>query len=384
MMKLEQAAQAPDDAFPSMLFNPLTNDFGDLYFKLDLEDLGQEAVLVDPRFTRKNIQRIRGTIKRIDRYLEMCALYDDYVDYLVAKYGSLEMVDEMYEAGILKDPPLPINHRPILRKGKIRKLFKSGIIPSFAPYGVDTTQCFTYLKEICDRIEDEKVYDVEPDIEWSLNRKPSKKEMKVLERNTERYRRQRRLEILNSGTSVNGITSNMDFIDNYYANVHRGVYDTEFSDADKSESSITGQMKAMKDREYWHEGKIAEAQDATQRAKLSFDGAKIHNRDAELRYEILEHLQKYTGIDVIGTMTDRGMSKKNIKAVRAGLTSIGADTGLTKKERKKLKKKQRKVQNMQSQAIRNDQRLQEVLLNNKIMLNGGTVRFEDMRRRRDY
>ena len=27
MMKLEQAAQAPDDAFPSMLFNPLTNDF---------------------------------------------------------------------------------------------------------------------------------------------------------------------------------------------------------------------------------------------------------------------------------------------------------------------------------------------------------------------
>ena len=91
LQKLETAARAPDHVFPEMLFEPLTNEYDDIYFKLDIDDYGQEAVQVDPRFTKKNIMRIRGSTKRVDRYLEWVSLWDDYMDYLQDRYGGLEI-----------------------------------------------------------------------------------------------------------------------------------------------------------------------------------------------------------------------------------------------------------------------------------------------------
>ena len=66
----------------------------------------------------------------MDRYLEWVSLWDDYMDYLQDRYGGLEMAYEMEQAGILRDPLPTITHRPVLRKGKIRRLFKQGIVPS--------------------------------------------------------------------------------------------------------------------------------------------------------------------------------------------------------------------------------------------------------------
>lgn len=377
-MKLEQAAQALDDVFPEMLFNPMMNDFGDLYFKIDIEDYGQEAVQVDPRFTRRNILRIRGSTKRIDRYLEWTSLYDDYMEYIHDKYGSLEMAQELEDAGVLKDPLPSIDHRPILRKGKVRRLFKKGIVPSFMPHGLNEADCYAYIKHICDQIPEDQDPET-PDINWALKSKMTKEEKEIMQRNAERYRRQHRLEILASGTSANGITSNMNFIDNYYANVHRGAYDTEFSDRDKTGESLSAQMSKMETRKYRHLGQVWSDEDSSGK-RLSYDGAYIRDSEKEHDFTILKHLQEYTGIDVLGTMTGKGVSKKRIKAARAGMSAVGADVGLSNKERKKLKKKQRKLANMKDKSLRADQRLAEVLLNNKICMNGGTVRFEDMRR----
>lgn len=381
-MKLEQAAQALDEAFPEMLFNPMMNDFGDLYFKIDIEDYGQEAVKVDPRFTRKNILRIRGSTKRIDRYLEWTALYDDYIDYIKQRYGSLEMAQEMEDAGILKDPLPSIDHRPMLRKGRIRRLFKKGIIPSFQPYGIKIDDCFDHLKRICDSVPDPEDKE-EPDIEWAMSHGMTKEEKEIMARNAERYRRQHRLEILASGTSASGITSNMNFIDNYYTNVSRGVYDTEFSDRDKVGDSLAAQMRLMENRKYRHIGQIWADEDASSGSRMSYDGAYIRDREKMHDSEIFKMLQQYTGIDILGTMSSKGVSKKRIKAVRAGISAAGGSVGLSRKERKKLKKKQRKLDMHKNKALRADQRLAEVLLNNKICMNGGTVRFEDLRRVRD-
>ena len=80
--RLDQIADMPDEFFPALLFAPLENDFGDTYFTISVEDYKNEAVLKDPRFTRSRIDRIRPTTKRVDRYLEWTALWDDYVEYL--------------------------------------------------------------------------------------------------------------------------------------------------------------------------------------------------------------------------------------------------------------------------------------------------------------
>lgn len=381
--KLEQAANAIDSAFPSMLFEPLTNDFGDLYFKIDVEDYGQEAVRVDPRFTRKNIGRMRGSTKRIDRYLEWSALYDDYMAYISNKYGSLEMAMEMDEAGILKDPLPSFNHPPILRKGKSRRLLKLGIVPSFQPYGIKEDDCFEHLHRICD-LEPEEHYDEEPDIQWALNHKPTKEEREFMQKSTSRYRRMNRKMILLSGSALTGISSNTNFIDNYYANVQRGMYDTEFTDSDKTGHSLASQMAKMEDEKYMHIGQRLARDDASGSARYVYDGAFIKDKEKMHDFEIMKHLQQYLGIDVLGTLASKGVSKSRIKAVRAGMVSVGADTGLSKKERKKLKKKQKKVLEHQNKVLKADQRLAEVLTNNKISVNGGTVRFEDLRRVRRH
>ena len=109
----------------------------------------------------------------------------------------------------------------------------------------------------------------------------------------------------------------------------------------------------------------------------------IRDREKTELYTIYKHLQEYTGIDVMGSLSDT-MSKKSFKAIRTGMRGMGIDLGLTKKERKKLKKKQKKIDNAQNRTMIADQKLSEILLNNKIFTNGGTVRFEDLMRRRDF
>ena len=79
------------------------------------------------------------------------------------------------------------------------------------------------------------------------------------------------------------------------------------------------------------------------------------------------------------------MNKKRFKALRRGFEAVGGVVPLTKKQQKKLKKKQRKLDREETRAIKADQALAEILLNNKISLrNTGTVRFEDMSLRKDW
>lgn len=379
-MKLESAATAPDNAFPELLFNPIKNDFNDSYFRVDYEDYGQEAVQVDSRFTRRNILRIKGAEKRIDVYLENVALYEDYMDYLRDKYGSVDIAYEMDEAGILKDVLPRFTHPPILKKGKLRRLFRQGIIPSFMPRGINELDVYEYMKEVFDKNPAAELVGEEPDIQWALAHKPGKAEREIILRNTERYRRQHRVELLNGGAA--GVTSDMDFVDNYYANYERGAYDSPYTDRDELGTSLTAQMRAIEDRQYWHEGKIMEEEEKNSGSRFSYDGGMIRDREKQRRYELLKQIQEYTGIDIIGAMAGGGMSKKRIQAIRDGIEAVGGTVGLTEKERKKLRKKQAKMERQGSSYVRAEDKLAQVLLNNKIMMNGGTVRFEDMSKHR--
>ena len=384
LQKLETAARAPDHVFPEMLFEPLANDYDDIYFKLDIDDYGQEAVQVDPRFTKKNIMRIRGSTKRVDRYLEWVSLWDDYMDYLQDRYGGLEMAYEMEQAGILRDPLPTITHRPVLRKGKIRRLFKQGIVPSFQAYGIDPTECYSFIKHVCDQEHSADELDELEDVEKALRHSNKKKYREMIRRTTEKYKQMQRVEMLTGGSGIPGVTSNMNFIDQYYLNLGRGAYDTTCSDRDNTGESLVAIMAAAEDRKFWHEGKIAAAQNATGESRYVFAGHMARDKERTKLFEIYKALQTDAGIDILGTLSG-SMNKKRFKALRRGFEAVGGVVPLTKKQQKKLKKKQRKLDREETRAIKADQALAEILLNNKISLrNTGTVRFEDMSLRKDW
>lgn len=375
--KLEQATLAPDSAFPQFVFEPLCNDFGDNYFTMDLEDFGSNAALVDPRFTRRNIQRMRGSTKRVDTFLEWISLWDDYMEYLTETYGSPDIAAQMAEAGAIKDPMPTIDHRPLLRKGKDRKLLKRGIIPSYMASGIKVTDCYDKVYELVENMdEEERGFRDEPDIDWAF-KKGSKGafSQEILHRNTTRYKRMKRLELLNKGSGI-GIDSGFDFVDHYYMDTSRGYYDTQFSPDDKGDS-LTAMMRKDEDRKYWHEGK--RLSEATRSPKYNFDGGIIRDNAKKELMELYKYMYEHAGIDVLGTMADR-VSKKRYKAVRRGMESVGVNFGLTEKEKKKLKKKQKKIAAMGVSRDKADAKLRDVLLSNKIFMNSGTRRFEDMMR----
>ena len=385
-MKLEQAACAPDSAFPELLFNPLKTDFEDSYYRMDYESFGQEAVRYDPRFTRRNILRIKGTEKRIDTYLENLALYEDYMVYLKDRYGSVDVAYDMEEAGLLKDTLPRFRHPPMLKKGKELRMLKMGIVPSFMARGIDPLDVYEHIKDVFDRTDDTVVNPdaPEPDIQWAMNHGLSKEEKAVFEANLARYRRQHRVETLLNGSKISGVTSNMDFVANYYQNFERGLYDTQFTDNDRLGNSLVAHMQAEEDKQYWHEGQKMAAEEAAKGGRFSYDGYQIVDRQKDQQFKVLKMMQEQLGINILGQMSGAGIGKKRIQAVRAGLESVGASVGMTEKELKKLRKKQKKLEEQQDKAFRADDKLSQILLNNKIFRQGGTVRFEDMSRRINY
>lgn len=376
--RLDQVADMPDEFFPALLFAPLENDFGDTYFTISVEDYKNEAVLKDPRFTRARIDRIRPTTKRVDRYLEWTALWDDYVEYLKDTYGSYEMAIELAEHGLLPDPLPGSGRRPVLRKGIARRMFSRGIVPSWQAYGVDPAQQISYIAEIYAEPTPEQCEGEEPDIDWALNHKPNKEEKKLLQRSMVQYRQRTRLETLKSGSSINGIGTNMDFIDHYYANIRRGTFDTQFGPG--SIPSLADAFRALEDRLYWHEGQIMAAEEKKE-SPYEFTGSQITRRDENKNQTLFtQYLHQCFGVRPSDILAGR-ISKKAIKAQRSIESELGIGDGLTDKQRRKLKRRQEKLAEGQFRMQRQDDHLADVLLNNKLFLNNGTVRFEDMRMR---
>ena len=374
--KLDQVADMPDSFFPTLLFAPLENDFGDTYFKISVEDYKNEAVRRDPRFSRARIERIRPSTKRVDRFLEWTALWDDYVAYLKETYGSYEMAVELHEHGLLPDPLPGSSRRPILRKGIARRMFSEGVVPSWIAYGVDPAKQISYIAEIYSTPSPEKLEGEEPDIEWGLHHKPSKAEKRILQRSMIQYRQRSRLELLKSGSSISGIGTNMDFIENYYSNIRKGTFDTQFGPG--SIPSLADAFRAQTERLFWHEGQHMAAAEKAE-SPYVYTGAQIEKRDENKNQrKFTEYLNECFGIRPSEILAGK-ISKKAIKAQRSIESDLGIGDGLSEKQRRKLKRRQEKLSKRQMNIQKEDKRLQDVLLNNKLFLNNGTVRFEDMR-----
>lgn len=119
---LKEMDQIPNDRFPDMLFNPMINEFDDNIGQAYWTDFDESNEMID------RAMNIGGLIKDYRRYLDELEIWEEYMEILAEKYGSVELVERGAEIGTI---PEFVPRKPVLKKTKRNKaLFREGVIPS--------------------------------------------------------------------------------------------------------------------------------------------------------------------------------------------------------------------------------------------------------------
>lgn len=386
MAKLDLISTGTDDLFPDMIFHPMLTDYGDRYFQMDLDDAKNTAVEVDSRFTRQRIGSIHASTKNVNQYLVDICLYDDYVAYLTSKYGSLEVVEAMDEAGLLTDPTLPFKERPKVRPKSVRKLIESGLIPSFLPLGVDKLEMIDRVREVSEMdLQEIGIGDTdEPDIESSFHYVEDAKDdemTEVVKDAFNRYRRSERMHSLMTSSSP-GIMGGLDFVDQYYFNMRRGAFDTSISPGSGENLSLAKEMlRIAQERGLTADERFVKQYLRENAKKLHFNGYDVDERGGSeaLYKEFLKFLSKDCGFDMYAAAINQGFKGERIKAIRASMDSAGIQREYSMKELKKMKKARKKIDKdtMELRRSSSNHLLEQTLLTNRLLMNN-TMRFEDM------
>ena len=380
LKKLDRAASAPDSSFPTLLWDPLLNDFGDAYLYADLEDSQNVAVRVDPRFTRANIRRIAHHPKTAAQWLASVNLYDAYSEYLINKYGSLETAHELLLMGEMHDPPLDVPSRPTMKKCPDARLIKNGIIPCFRMSGITEEKVRERMFELLELDEDEVSTDgEEPDVEKELQRPMTEKEKELYQDVMSQYQQLERVNRLMNGTSYagSGIMSGTDWVSYYYGAMSRGDYDVNRSRGAEDADSLVASMQRLEDERFTPEElkEFIKKLDGKEKPRLYFDGWSVSSREDQSTLELYKALAE-VGVDWLGVAGNMG--KQSRKVIRAEMEAAGISTeGLTEKEYKKMEKKRRKENERKQRMSSASRTLEEVLRSNKIMMNGGTSRLRN-------
>lgn len=380
MKKLDKAASAPDSSYPSLLWEPLLNDFGDAYLYADLEDSQNVAVRVDPRFTRANIRRIAHHPKTAAQWLASVNLYDAYSEYLIDKYGSLEAAHELLLMGEMHDPPLDVPSRPTMKKCPEARLIKNGIIPCFRMSGITEDTVRDRMMELMELCEDEVDTDgEEPDVDKELQREMSEHEKDLYQDVMAQYRQLDRVNRLMNGTSYSGsgIMSGTDWVSYYYDAMSRGDYNVDRSRGAEDADSLVATMRRLEDERFTPEElkEFIKKLDGKEKPRLYFDGWNVSSREDQSTLELYKALAE-VGVDWLGVAGSMG--KQSRKVIRAEMEAAGIATqGLTEKEYKKMEKKRRKNVERERRMAASSRSLEEILRSNRIMMNGGTQRLRD-------
>ena len=119
---LNEMDQLPNDRFPDMLFNPMINEFEGDIGRSYWTDFDESNELID------RAMNIGGVIKDYRKYLDELEIWEEYMDLLAEKYGSIELVEKGAEVGTIAEF---VPRKPILKKTKRNKaLLRAGVVPS--------------------------------------------------------------------------------------------------------------------------------------------------------------------------------------------------------------------------------------------------------------
>lgn len=335
--ELSFVKDAEDNIFPDFLFNPLFNDFDDNYYATSF--VNDELIA--------SVKKLRRRYTNFFDYAEALEVYNEYMDYLVDKYGGMKVIKNALKADVMQDP---VPAKPKLKNTrKNRQFLRAGIVPSqqIDINPVSSDEILAIARQAFPGQMGESVS--EEDNSKKLPKDLSKRISKMSEVMAGRNRKQ------NLYRSV-GNNSGTDFIVEYLNQAKRGKYDHNGNYTGEKSMSIAEIVKEQDRIEHT----LPEFLDEEFGGKTEIWNGRMVDRKQQQKLEIYKELYS-EGIDVIGNF-GKSMDKRAVKMVRS---HIGATEPASKKELKKIKKRAKKERETIERRRDSDDLLSKTLLGNK-------------------
>lgn len=348
--ELEFVKDSEDNLYPDFLFNPLYNDFDDNYYQKSFANDELSSM----------VKKLRRRYSNFFDWVDAMEIYNEYMDKLVDKYGSMRVINNALKADMMEDD---VPAKPRLKNTKRNRQFsKTGIIPArkmdFGELTSDEMLVIarqTFPGATGEGITEEALHEKLP--------KELRKKVKHMQEQLAGQERKRNLY-----RSV-GNNSGTDFIVEYLNQAKRGVYDSSGNKGNGYDNRALIEMVEEDERNALIPEEIRELDELD---PTEIVGGRLVRRSENMRMEIYKELYS-EGIDVIGSLGKR-MDKKAVKLIRS---HIGANEPMTKKEMKKMKKRAKKDREQMERRRDSNELLEKTLLGNKFSFkeDGNTLSF---------
>ena len=354
--ELEFVRNAADNIFPDFLFTSLFNDFGDNYYSKSF--VNDEMMSI--------VKRLRRRYSNFFDWVEAMECYNEYMDFLVEKYGSMSIVKNSIKMGTIEDS---IPGKPKLKSTRKNKQFmRAGVLPSreIGDKQLTKEELLELARQAIPGRDGNNVEESDSDKKLP---KYIRKQVARMQSDMEGRNRKRNLY-----RSV-GSNSGTDFIVEYLNQTKRGVYDSSGYRTGNDDQSIAD---IVKEEEYIRNTRPERIEDEASDTTKIVNGRLVYRKQEEL-IELYKELYS-EGIDILGTL-GKQMDKKSVKMIRS---QIGANEPMTKKELRKMKKRAKKDQERLERRRDQNSLLEKTLLGNKINLeregNSLSFRLKDVYR----
>lgn len=336
---------APNDRFPSFLFEPLVNEF-------DNDNYRERAVYEDSDLSRR-VKMLRRKYNNIYDYYDAMNVYREYKAYLTDKYGDWKIAKNGILDGVLPDF-LPM--KPKLKNNKKNRiLLESKELPSrkddeiaISYYDIDDTVNKMFPQN-GDSIDDTVVDKL----------KTNKKLQKAINKEMgNRQKKYRKANIYASSGQSDALDAIIDFMNN------RGNLSSYDSNGKHREiDSVSGYVKELHEDDFISQELLEARENAEYNSRTYIKNGSLHNAEYENQMNILETLMK-NGFDVTD-IASRSMDKRAVRMLKRK-TSGNSDKPLSRKEIRKMNKKRRKEYQKNLKRMEKEAALTNTLLKNKI------------------
>ena len=339
--ELQFVVDSTNDIFPEFLFNPLFNEFeGEDYYSL--------GATVDLRVIEA--QKIRRKYRNYFDYVAALESYNEYMNFLIDKYGSLSIIKNSVKVGLFEDfiPPKP----KLKTNSQNKEFLRSKIVPSRQ---INMEFDSSTVREIADSLYPITKSELSNINEDDRFKKPNKKFKKTIKRALEKISG---IDRQNNLYRSNSVGNGVDFIIDYMNQANKGFYDDK---GKHKEYSITEILKEEERRK----GIPYEILDYEETANTSIIvGDRLSSRKEQQRIDIMTDLLKL-GINLLDG--SKNMDKRVVKMIKrsAGYDDLNDPALMSKKELKQYKKRQKKERVDLDRRKDNDRILTQTLLNNR-------------------
>lgn len=332
---------SPDNIFPDWLFKPAFNDFDDEYYERSFAESKLQL----------QVKKIRRKYNDFFQWQEAMSIYNEYMQEMVNKWGSLSVIENSLEAETMPDF---IPTKPKLKNNKKnREFIRTGRVPTRRIVELPTSDedIIALARQLYPNQMGEDI-SIDDKVNLTKEEKLAYKRMQMQSERKERRQNMYRRVGSSRGT---------DFIVEYLNQAKNGVYN---SSGIRKKDNFDDETRSLAEKAKELEHQLTTPQyilDEENATETNLVHGRIVKRREQEQIEIYKILYEQ-GFNVVRSMNSR-MNKRSVKMVRA---QIGATEPMTKKEMKKLKKRNRKDQARIQRRKDECAGLSEMLLGNKI------------------